>query len=95
MFYALCRLKQTQVKDYFKVTENMELKPLPFEKQENCHRSWNFGKEKKDNIQNKGNDEENAIFVSRKKIKYDLDVNDTVRDYFIRPSLMRNKPVSH
>ena len=40
-----------------------------------------------------GNGEENAIFVSRKKVKFDFDINDTVRD-FIKSILMRNLPIT-
>ena len=40
-----------------------------------------------------GNGEENAIFVSRKKVKFDFNINDTVRD-FIKSILMRNLPMT-
>ena len=39
------------------------------------------------------NGEENAVFVSRKKVKYDFDINDTVRD-FIKSIMMRNLPMT-
>ena len=57
-------------------------KPFAFETQEHCHRIWNFGRRRvRNNNHNEDNGEENAVFVSRKKVKYDFDINDTVRDF--------------
>ena len=46
----------------------------------------------RNNNHNEDNGEENAVFVSRKKVKYDFDTNDTVRD-IIKSILMRNLPM--
>ena len=47
----------------------------------------------RNNNHNEDNGEENAIFVSRKKVIYDFDINDAVRD-FIKSILMRNLPMT-
>ena len=47
----------------------------------------------RNNNRNEDNGEENAAFVSRKKVKYDFDINNTVRD-FIKSVLMRNLPMT-
>ena len=47
----------------------------------------------RNNNRNEDNGEENAVFVSRKKVKYDFDINNTVRD-FIKSVLMRNLPMT-
>ena len=47
----------------------------------------------RNNNHNEDNGEENTVFVSRKKVKYDFDINDTVRD-FIKSILMRNLPMT-
>ena len=47
----------------------------------------------RNNNHNEDNGEENAAFLSRKKVKYDFDINDTVRD-FIKSILMRNLPMT-
>ena len=69
-------------------------KPFAFEKQEHCHRTWNLeGRRVRSNNHNEGYGEENVNLVSRKKVKYDFDVNDTVRD-FIKSILMRTLPLT-
>ena len=45
----------------------------------------------RNNNYNEDNGEEYAVFVSRKKVKYNFDINDTVR-YFIKSILIRNLP---
>ena len=47
----------------------------------------------RNNSHNEDNGEENAVFVSRKKVKYDFNINDAVRD-FIKSILMRNLPMT-
>ena len=47
----------------------------------------------RNNNHNEDNCEENVVFVSRKKVRYDFDANDTVRD-FIKSILMRNLPMT-
>ena len=47
----------------------------------------------RNNYNNEDNGEKNAAFVSRKKVKYGFDINDTVRDFIIS-ILMRNLPVA-
>ena len=47
----------------------------------------------RNNNHNEDNGEENAVFVSRKKVKYDFDINDTKID-FIKSILMRNLPMT-
>ena len=47
----------------------------------------------RNNNHNEDNGEENAVFVSRKKVKYDFDINDTVRD-FIKSIQMINLPMT-
>ena len=49
----------------------------------------------RNNNHNEDNGEENSVFVSRKKVKHDFDINYTVRDFIIYKSiLMRNLPMT-
>ena len=47
----------------------------------------------RNNNYNEDNGEENAVFVSCKKVEHDFDINDTVGD-FIKSILMRNLPMT-